>query len=49
MYDSPPQDLRMRVMNRIVPLLSKMRGFRREFRSRMKNEMLKPYHKVLQT
>ena len=49
MYDSPPQDLKMRVMNRIVPLLLKMQGFRREFRSRMKDEMLKPYQKVLQT
>lgn len=49
MYDSPPQDLRMRVMNGIVPLLLKMQGFRREFTSRMKDEMLKPYQTVLQT
>ena len=49
MYDSPPQDVKMRVMNGIVPLLFRMQGFRREFRARMKDEMLKPYQKVLQS
>jgi hypothetical protein len=47
LYDSS-EGIKTRLTNGMLTLLLKTRGFRKEFRARMKDEMLKPYQKISQ-
>jgi hypothetical protein len=49
LYELASEDIKTRLVNGVLTLLLKTQGFRKEFRSRMREEMIKPYHKVLQT
>ena len=46
-FDFPQKNYKMRVQIAIMSLLSKLPGFRKEVNKRMKDEMIKPFQKVL--
>jgi multimeric flavodoxin WrbA len=47
-YDFPQKRYKMRAVVAAMMLLTKIPGFRKEFRRRMKTEMVKPYQKVVE-
>jgi multimeric flavodoxin WrbA len=49
LYDFPQKDLKMRGANLVMGGLLKIPAFRREFRKRIKEEMIKPLQKVLRS
>ncbi|MEA3309266.1 MAG: NAD(P)H-dependent oxidoreductase [Chloroflexota bacterium] len=46
-FDFPQKQYKMRIQSAIMSLLSKLPAFRREVNKRMKDEMIKPFQKVL--
>ena len=48
-FDFPQKNYKMRIQSAIMSLLSKSPGFRNEVNKRMKNEMVKPLQKVLES
>jgi multimeric flavodoxin WrbA len=48
-FDFPQKNYKMRIQSAIMSLLSKSPGFRNEINKRMKNEMVKPLQKVLES
>ncbi|MFQ5456028.1 MAG: NAD(P)H-dependent oxidoreductase [Nitrospirota bacterium] len=46
-YDFPQKDIRTRISNAMMILLTKQPSFRKEFTKRIKTEMIKPLQKVL--
>jgi len=48
LYDFPHRSLKPRLAEGSTMLLTRIPSFRREFRSRLKNEMVRPFQKVLE-
>jgi len=48
LYDFPQKKYKARAVVAVMMLLTKIPGFRKEFRRRMKTEMVKPYQKVVE-
>ena len=48
MYDFPQKDLKTRIKNAIMILLTKIPAFRKEFIKRIKAEAIKPHQKILE-
>jgi hypothetical protein len=48
LYDFPQKEYRMRLQNAVMLLLFKLPAFRKEVNRRMKEEMTKPFQKVLE-
>ncbi len=48
LYDFPRRSLKTRVVQGSMMLLTRIPSFRREFRRRLKDEMVRPFQKVLQ-
>jgi multimeric flavodoxin WrbA len=48
MYDFPQKDVKMRVRNATMMLLTKIPRFKKEFIRRLKGEMIKPHQNVLE-
>jgi len=48
-FDFPQKNYKMRFQSAIMSLLSKMPGFRKEVNKRMKDEMIKPFQKIIES
>jgi hypothetical protein len=49
LYDFPQRDYKARIMNAVLILLTKIPSMRKEiYRKRMKEEMVKPFQKIVQ-
>ena len=48
-FDFPQKQYKMRIQNAVMLLLSKSPAFRKEVKKRMKDEMIKPFQKVLES
>jgi multimeric flavodoxin WrbA len=48
-YDFPQKNYKIRLINGVMMLLTKIPGFRKEFKRRIKPEMIKPFQRVLRS